>query len=245
MGDPTAGLSNVGLSSSDEGFAEDLHSNNSDSSPQNLLDTLSSGSRDSFDAINVVVRVRPANIENYESYPRKSSKANDEYDLFPAAGQIQIPDPQSGAIRSFTFDVIFEPEASQEQVFEHSRLKKFIDMGLEGFACTVFAYGQTGSGKTFTMTGNIFNVSISVTWFQKKSVTLIQSNLKMSWQEREVTREVEDSEPLKVSSGHRKTLSSSSVPKQSHSAPQQHPSHAQQPRKGEVVGIVQFSFAWV
>ena len=163
MGDPTAGLSNVGLSSSDEGFAEDLHSSNSDSSPQNLLDTLSSGSRDSFDAINVVVRVRPANIENYESYPRRSSKSNDEYDLFPAAGQIQIPDPQSGAIRSFTFDVIFEPEASQEQVFEHSRLKKFIDMGLEGFACTVFAYGQTGSGKTFTMTGNIFNVSISVT----------------------------------------------------------------------------------
>ena len=150
-----------GLSSSDEGFAEDLHSN-SDSSPQNLLDTLSSGSsRDSFDAINVVVRVRPAITENHESYPRKSSSkaVSEDYDLFPAAGQIQIPDPQSGAVRSFTFDVIFEPEASQEQVFEHSRLKKFIDMGLEGFACTVFAYGQTGSGKTFTMTGNIFNVS--------------------------------------------------------------------------------------
>jgi hypothetical protein len=168
MGDTTTGgggriLHNVreGLSSSDEGFAEDLHSNNSDSSPQSLLDTLSSGSRDSFDAINVVVRVRPGNVENHESHPRKANKTNnDEYDLFPAAGQIQIPDPQSGAIRSFTFDVIFEPEASQEQVFEHSRLKKFIDMGLEGFACTVFAYGQTGSGKTFTMTGNIFNVSL-------------------------------------------------------------------------------------
>lgn len=148
-----------GLSSSDEGFAEDLHSN-PESSPQNLLDTLSSGPRDAFDAINVVVRVRPAIEENHESHPRKSSRVpNEECDLFPAAGQIQIPDPQSGALRSFTFDVIFEPEANQEQVFEHSRLKKFIDMGLEGFACTVFAYGQTGSGKTFTMTGNVFNVS--------------------------------------------------------------------------------------
>lgn len=160
------------VSSSDEGFAEDLHSNNSDSSPNTLLDSLSPASRDDFDAINVVVRVRPSDRENRESCPRKiSSKATattssnkqnnnknqDEGDLFPAAGQIQITDPQSGSLKSFTFDVIFEPEASQEQVFEHSRLKKFIDMSLEGFASTVFAYGQTGSGKTFTMFGNVFD----------------------------------------------------------------------------------------
>lgn len=149
-----------GLSSSDEGFAEDLHSNNSDSSPQTLLDSLSSGSsRDAFDAINVVVRVRPSVLPNFETAPRKISKATEECDLFPAAGQIQIQDQQSGQLKSFTFDVIFEPEASQEQVFEHSRLKKFIDMALEGFASTVFAYGQTGSGKTYTMTGNVFSVS--------------------------------------------------------------------------------------
>lgn len=155
------------ISSSDEGFAEDLHSNNSDSSPQTLLDSLSPASRNAFDAINVVVRVRPSEKENRESGHRRvnskvqhSSNNRDgneqEHDLFPAAGQIQITDPQSGSLKSFTFDVIFEPEASQEQVFEHSRLKKFIDMSLEGFASTVFAYGQTGSGKTFTMFGNVF-----------------------------------------------------------------------------------------
>ena len=168
-----------GLSSSDEGFAEDLHSNNSDSSPQNLLDSLSPASRDdAFEAINVVVRVKASEKNNKESCPRRIGKAaitsttrvannntdqekkdqekKDQDDLFPAAGQIQITDPQSGQLKSFTFDVIFEPEASQEDVFEHSRLKKFIDMALEGFASTVFAYGQTGSGKTYTMFGNVF-----------------------------------------------------------------------------------------
>lgn len=154
------------VSSSDEGFAEDLHSNTSDSSPNNLLDSLSPASRDDFDAINVVVRVRPSDKANRESCPRKincrasntgGQDKQDEQDLFPAAGQIQMTDPQSGTLKSFTFDVIFEPEASQEQVFEHSRLKKFIDMSLEGFASTVFAYGQTGSGKTFTMFGNVFS----------------------------------------------------------------------------------------
>ena len=158
------------LSSSDEGFAEDLHSNNSDSSPQTLLDSLSPASRNAFDAINVVVRVKPSEKENRESGPRRvpsktqtsghsnnNNHSEQDHDLFPAAGQIQITDPQSGSLKSFTFDVIFEPEASQEQVFEHSRLKKFIDMSLEGFASTVFAYGQTGSGKTYTMFGNVFD----------------------------------------------------------------------------------------
>ena len=175
------GSGREGPPSSDEGFAEDLHSNNSDSSPQTLLDSLSPASRDAFDAINVVVRVKPTDPSEPSACSRKvgsgagqaaatganarrQARASDgnqndqsDCDLFPADGQIQIMDPQSGTHKSFTFDVIFEPEASQEQVFEHSRLKKFIDMSLEGFASTAFAYGQTGSGKTFTMFGNVFD----------------------------------------------------------------------------------------
>lgn len=155
----------------DEGFADDGSSSTSDGPAQALLKSFTRRTNE-FDNINVVVRVKPSitcnsgtsNLDsspgagNRRSRPRESPNPQAPDDLFPAAGQIQISDPTSGLIRSFTFDVIFEPEASQEQVFEHSRLKKFIDMALEGFASTVFAYGQTGSGKTFTMTGNVFTV---------------------------------------------------------------------------------------
>lgn len=134
-------------SGSDEGFADDGEtSTNSSSMSEGIMATRQVGS---FDAINVVVRVRPT------IRPVQVKNRGQVDDLFPAEGQIQLTDPQSGTLRTFTFDVIFEPEASQEQVFEHSRLKKFIDMSLEGFASTVFAYGQTGSGKTFTMTGDL------------------------------------------------------------------------------------------
>lgn len=133
---------------SDEGFAEDGTTNGSSSANQ-AADSTVQRQVDSFDAINVVVRVRPT------IRPVQVKNRGQVDDLFPAEGQIQITDPQSGTLRSFTFDVIFEPEASQEQVFEFSRLKKFIDMSLEGFASTVFAYGQTGSGKTHTMTGDL------------------------------------------------------------------------------------------
>ncbi|XP_046916795.2 kinesin-like protein KIF12 isoform X1 [Dermatophagoides farinae] len=75
---------------------------------------------------------------------------------FPAAGQIQVEDTIANVSRSFAFNVVFEPEASQEQVFEHSGVKRLIDMALDGFACTVFAYGQTSTGKTYTLTGNAF-----------------------------------------------------------------------------------------
>ena len=34
--------------------------------------------------------------------------------------------------KSFTFNVTFEPEASQEDVFNHSGIKKLIDMALTG-----------------------------------------------------------------------------------------------------------------
>lgn len=156
---------------SDEGFADD-GSSNSDGSTQAILKAFNKRGTNEFDNIHVVVRAKPSlstgtsvssppsdrKRSNSRSRQQEQPKATPD-DLFPAAGQIQINDPSTGLIRSFTFDVIFEPEASQEQVFEHSRLKKFIDMALEGFASTVFAYGQTGSGKTYTMTGNIFAVS--------------------------------------------------------------------------------------
>lgn len=53
----------------------------------------------------------------------------------------------------FSYNVVFEPNASQEDILQYSGIKNLIEMAVEGFSCTVFCYGQTGSGKTHTLTG--------------------------------------------------------------------------------------------
>ncbi|XP_076333156.1 kinesin-like protein KIF12 [Tachypleus tridentatus] len=99
-----------------------------------------------LDNINVVVRVRP--LASHEV-----GKKDIQAVQFPGEGQIMVDDQINGQSRVYTFNVVFEPEASQEDVFEFSGLKRLVDMALDGFACTVLAYGQTGAGKTYTLTG--------------------------------------------------------------------------------------------
>uniref|UniRef100_H3A8I2 Kinesin-like protein n=1 Tax=Latimeria chalumnae TaxID=7897 RepID=H3A8I2_LATCH len=55
----------------------------------------------------------------------------------------------------FNFDMVFDPNSSQHEVFEYCGIKRLIDLSQEGFSCTIFAFGQTGSGKTYTITGPI------------------------------------------------------------------------------------------
>ncbi|KAA0191626.1 hypothetical protein HAZT_HAZT002275 [Hyalella azteca] len=55
--------------------------------------------------------------------------------------------------KMFTYNVVFEMEAVQADILEHSGITRVLDMALDGFSCTVFCYGQTGSGKTHTLTG--------------------------------------------------------------------------------------------
>ena len=54
--------------------------------------------------------------------------------------------------KTYTFDGVFGPEATQAEVYE-SAIEPIVAETLEGFNCTVFAYGQTGTGKTHTMEG--------------------------------------------------------------------------------------------
>ncbi|XP_050457791.1 kinesin-like protein KIF12 isoform X2 [Cataglyphis hispanica] len=99
--------------------------------------------------INVVVRVRPLS--------NKEIKSGDEMAVhFPGDGQIYCDAVTSSGDKKpkvFSYNVVFEPDASQEDILQYSGIKNLIEMAVEGFSCTVFCYGQTGSGKTHTLTG--------------------------------------------------------------------------------------------
>ncbi|KAJ8951442.1 hypothetical protein NQ318_006871 [Aromia moschata] len=68
------------------------------------------------------------------------------------------PQVTLGSDKSFTYNYVFDMEASQENVYE-TCVSSLVESSLEGYNATVLAYGQTGSGKTYTM-GSGFDVEL-------------------------------------------------------------------------------------
>ncbi|KAF7818172.1 kinesin-like protein KIN-14I isoform X1 [Senna tora] len=64
---------------------------------------------------------------------------------------INVPSKNGKGRRSFNFNKVFGPSATQAEVF--SDMQPLIRSVLDGYNVCIFAYGQTGSGKTYTMTG--------------------------------------------------------------------------------------------
>lgn len=103
--------------------------------------------------IRVFCRCRPLNFEEIEA---------------GASMGIDVESTKNGEVivmsngfpkKSFKFDSVFGPNASQADVFEDTA--PFATSVIDGYNVCIFAYGQTGTGKTFTMEGTPDNRGVN------------------------------------------------------------------------------------
>ena len=93
--------------------------------------------------IRVFARVRP--MARYEKERQCEQAVFQEDEM-----TVKVKTNRFGT-KEFTFNRVFMPEDSQEEVFEDTN--RLIQSAIDGFNVCIFAYGQTGSGKTYTMIG--------------------------------------------------------------------------------------------
>lgn len=85
-------------------------------------------------AVKVCIRIRPV---SYNEEMEQGQSAS-------SGGSILLTSPNTLAIgknHAFTFDAIFDPDASQEIVYR-STVVALIDKFMQGYHATIFAYGQ-------------------------------------------------------------------------------------------------------
>lgn len=98
--------------------------------------------------VRVYVRVRPGEGEHAAlSYP--DSLGHTELQVRSASES--ATGAQINKTYPFAFDRVFDPSATQADVF--ADVAELIQSVMDGYNTTIFAYGQTGSGKTHTLEG--------------------------------------------------------------------------------------------
>lgn len=102
-------------------------------------------------SIRVYCRVRPFLPGQSSFLPGQSSCLSCVDHMEDGNITISTPSRHGKGHRSFSFNKVFGPSATQADVF--SDMQPLIRSVLDGYNVCIFAYGQTGSGKTFTMTG--------------------------------------------------------------------------------------------
>ncbi|XP_014496109.1 kinesin-like protein KIN-14I [Vigna radiata var. radiata] len=95
-------------------------------------------------SIRVYCRVRPF-------FPGQPNHLSAVENIDDGTITVNIPSKNGKGRRSFNFNKIFGPSATQAEVFLD--MQPLVRSVLDGYNVCIFAYGQTGSGKTYTMTG--------------------------------------------------------------------------------------------
>ncbi|XP_041977120.1 protein claret segregational [Aricia agestis] len=124
---------------------------------QNILATMYSDQRvlrntiqDLKGNIRVYCRVRPP-LESEASKPLYILNVLDACSIEVEKIELLSSARKGKSQHSFSFDGIFTPHSSQEDVF--AEVSSMVQSALDGYNVCIFAYGQTGSGKTYTMEG--------------------------------------------------------------------------------------------
>lgn len=100
--------------------------------------------------IRVYCRVRPP-LESEASKPLYNLTVVDACTIEVEKIELLSSVRKGKSQHTFTFDGIFTPHSSQEDVF--AEVSQMVQSALDGYNVCIFAYGQTGSGKTYTMEG--------------------------------------------------------------------------------------------
>ncbi|KAF4691503.1 hypothetical protein FOZ60_015365 [Perkinsus olseni] len=102
------------------------------------------------ECVRVFVRVRPRSLKE-----KSGPTGPDVVAVDAGAKTVAVGDPsnaQSESSAMYTFDGVFGPTSTQEEVFSAVG-SQVASACLEGYNGSIYVYGQTGTGKTFTMLG--------------------------------------------------------------------------------------------
>ena len=112
--------------------------------PKNIQGNLDFENQETSENIKVCLRIRPMNLQE---------KGRNDMNCIEPVSSNQLIFTNKNMRRSYTYNLVFGPETTQEDIFYNCSINKLIDSALDGYSVTIFAYGQTGSGKTYTIMG--------------------------------------------------------------------------------------------